>query len=101
MTSFVNVTPLSLLLVIWSTRPSVTAGAENSPRTKSDMAPSANVSSDTVRGYIDWIIEQTGWAAADVPAIKITSFAHLRELSGLSNDAERSDQRHFIRRVST
>ena len=100
-TLFANVAPLSLSFVIWSGLPSVTAGAENNPAATSDMAPSANVSSDTVRGYIDWIIEQTGWAAADVPAIKITSFAHLRELSGLSNDAERSDQRHFIRRVST
>src|SRR6516164_6000943 len=70
-TLFANVAPLSLSFVIWSGLPSVTADVENNPAATSDMAPSANVS-----------------AAADVPAIKITSFAHLRELSGLSNDAE-------------
>ena len=63
-------------------------GAENSPGAKADTAPSVNISSETVRSYIDWITQQTGWPAADVPPIKITSFAHLRELSGLSNDAE-------------
>ena len=33
-------------------------------------------------------IQQTGWPTADIPTVKITSFAHLRELSGLSSDAE-------------
>src|SRR5262249_16243156 len=87
-TSFGNVASLLLLLVIWSALPRVTVGAENNPAATSDTAPSANISSETVRNYIDWITQEIGWTPADVPPIKITSFAHLRELSGLSNDAE-------------
>ena len=95
----------SVLLVIWTPPPSVTVGAENTPPAKSDtlhneyaeqhnkyaeqeIAPSAKISSETVRSYLDWIIQQTGWPAAGVPPIRVTSFAHLRELSGLSSDAE-------------
>jgi hypothetical protein len=88
MTQFGDVASLSLLLVIWLALPSVTVGEENSPPAKSDAVPSAKISSDTVRSYINWIIQQTGWPTADTPPIKITSFAHLRELSGLSSDAE-------------
>jgi hypothetical protein len=86
----------SLFFVIWSALP-ITAGAENSPAAKSDIpddgsaeqiGSSAKISSDTVRSYINWIIQQTGWSAARVPPIKTTSFAHLRELSGLSSDEE-------------
>jgi hypothetical protein len=79
---------LSLFFVIWSASPSITVGAENSPPAKSDVGPSAKIPSETVHSYINWIIQRTGWPAADVPPIKITSFAHLRELSGLSSDAE-------------
>jgi hypothetical protein len=88
----------SLLFVIWSALPSVTMGAENSPPAKSDtpnnvhaeqeIGLSAKISSETVRSYINWIIQQTGWPTAGVPPIRVTSFAHLRELSGLSSDVE-------------
>jgi hypothetical protein len=84
--------------VIWSTVPSAAAGPENNSSTKSDtpengrseleVDPSVKISSETVRSDINWIIQQTGWPAAGIPPIKITSFAHLRELSGLSSDAE-------------
>lgn len=87
----------ALFLVGWSV-PSVSAGAENSPPTKSDNSdigraeredgPSAKISTETVRNYINWIIQQTGWPAANIPPIKTASFARLRELSGLSSDAE-------------
>ena len=87
-TPFGYAASLSLFLVIWSAFPSVTVGAENSPPAKSDVGPSAKISSEAVRSYINWIIQQTGWPAAGIPPIKITSFAHLRELSGLSSDAE-------------
>jgi hypothetical protein len=87
-TPFSYAASLSLFLVIWSALPSVTVGAENSPPAKSDVGPSAKVLSETVRSYINWIIQQTGWPAAGIPPIKVTSFAHLRELSGLSSDAE-------------
>jgi hypothetical protein len=87
----------SLFFVIWSALPSVTVGAENSPPAKSDTPDdvhagqeslSVKISSETVHSYINWIIQQTGWPAADVPPIRVTSFAHLRELSGLSSDEE-------------
>jgi hypothetical protein len=78
-------TSLSLFFVAWSAFPSATVGAENSPPAKSDVGLSARISSET---YMSWIIQQTGWPAADIPSIKTTSFAHLRELSGLSSDAE-------------
>jgi hypothetical protein len=78
----------SLFLVMCSTSPSVTAGPENSPPAKSNVGPSAKISSETVHGYINWIIQRTGWPAVGVPPIKITSFAHLRELSHLPSDAE-------------
>jgi hypothetical protein len=86
------------LLVIWTPPLSVTVGAENTHPAKSDtlhnehaeqeIAPSVKISSETVRSYLDWIIQQTGWPAAGVPPIRVTSFAHLRELSGLSSEAE-------------
>jgi hypothetical protein len=88
---------LVLCLVSWSAS-SVAASAENSPPTKPDNpdigrterrdSPSAKISTETVRNYINWIIQQTGWPAADIPPIKTASFARLRELSGLSSDAE-------------
>jgi hypothetical protein len=87
----------SLLFVIWSPHPSAAAGPENSSPAKSDtpengradkVDPSAKIPSETARNYISWIIQQTGWRAAGIPPIKITSFAHLRELSGLSSDPE-------------
>jgi hypothetical protein len=87
-TAFCHATSLSLFFVIWSVSPSVAVDAENSPSVKSDISPSAKISSETVHSYIAWIIQRTGWPAANVPPIKITSFAHLRELSGLSSDAE-------------
>jgi hypothetical protein len=87
-TPFGYAASLSLFLVIWSALPSVTVGAENSPPAKSDVGPSAKISSETVRSYISWIIQQTGWPAAGIPLIEITLFAHLRELSGLSSDAK-------------
>jgi hypothetical protein len=83
---------LVALFVIWS---AAAVRAENGPPAKSDdgraehdVSSSVKILSETVRSYLDWIIQQTGWPAADVPPIKITSFAHLRELSGLSSDAE-------------
>jgi hypothetical protein len=87
-TPFSYAASLSLFLVIWSALLFVTVGAENSPPAKSDVGSLAKISSETVRSYINWIIQQTGWPAAGMPPIKITSFAHLRELSGLSSDAE-------------
>jgi hypothetical protein len=57
-------------------------------RAEQEVGPSAKISSETVRSYINWIIQQTGWPATGIPPIKITSFAHLRELSGLSSDVE-------------
>jgi hypothetical protein len=57
-------------------------------RAEQDVSPSV-ISSETIRSHLNWIIQQTGWVpTANVPAIKITSFARLRELSGLSSDAE-------------
>jgi hypothetical protein len=86
-TPFCHAASFSLFFVIWSAYPSVAMGAENSlPAT--DVGPSAIISSETVQNYINWIIQRTGWPAVGVPPIKITSFAHLRELSGLSRDAE-------------
>jgi hypothetical protein len=84
-----------VLLVIWTPPTSVAAGAENIPPEKSvnehaeqEIASSLKISSETVRSYINWINQQTGWPAAGIPTIRVTSFAHLRELSGLSSDAE-------------
>jgi hypothetical protein len=31
------------------------------------------ISADAVRDYINWIVDQTGWATADAPVIKIVS----------------------------
>lgn len=85
----------TVLLSTWT--PFVAGGAENSPPSKSDTLgnghaeqeiASSKISSETVRSYVDWITRQTGWPAADVPPIRVTSFARLRELSGLSSDAE-------------
>jgi hypothetical protein len=77
------------LFVTWATVPSAAVEPENSSRAKSEspengraeleVDPSVKISSETVRSYINWIIQQTGWPAA---------FAHLRELSGPSSDAE-------------
>ena len=85
-------------LVIWSALPSAAVRAENSSpakfdtpdnrRPEQDVSSPVKISSETARGYINWIIQQTGWPTADIPPVKITSFAHLRELSGLSSDAE-------------
>ena len=81
--------------LIWSTLSSAAVRAENGSPAKSDkgraeqeVTSSVKISSETVRSYINWIVQQTGWPAANVPLIKITSFAHLRELSGLSSEAE-------------
>jgi|SRR5215469_6470672 len=86
---------LFALFVIWSGLSFAAMRAENGSPAKSDNgraeqegAPSVKISSETVRIYINWIVQQTGWPAANVPPIKITSFAHLRELSGLSSEAE-------------
>lgn len=88
----------ALFFMICSGLPSVAVGAENSSPGKSDtldngraeqeVGPSAKISSETVRSYINWIIQQTGWPATGIPPIKMTSFAHLRELAGLSSDVE-------------
>ena len=98
LTTSIAYASFSVLLVIWTPPPSVTVGAENTPPAKSDtlhnehaeqeIAPSIKLSSETVRSYLDWIIQQTEWPAAGVPPIRVTSFAHLRELSGLSSDTE-------------
>jgi hypothetical protein len=98
LTTSIAYASFSFLLVIWTPPLSVTVGAENTPPAKSDtlhnehaeqeIAPSAKISSETVRSYLDWIIQQTGWPAAGVPPIRVTSFAHLRELSGVSSEAE-------------
>jgi hypothetical protein len=98
LTTSIACASFSFLLVIWTPPLSVTVGAENTPPAKSDtlhnehaeqeIAPSVKISSETVRSYLDWIIQQTGWPAAGVPPIRVTSFAHLRELSGLSSEAE-------------
>ena len=88
----------AFFFVIWSALPSAAVRAENNSPAKSDtpdngraeqeVGPLVKISSETVRSYINWIIQQTGWPAAGVPPIRVTSFAHLRELSGLSSDAE-------------
>jgi hypothetical protein len=62
-----------------------TPANSDSGRVEQEAAPSVKISSETVRSYVNWIVQQTGWRAAN---IKITSFAHLRELSGLSSEAE-------------
>ena len=88
---------LLLLCVFCPALPSNAVGAESNSPAKSDKSHletadqevhSPTISPQSVQGYIDWIIQQTGWRAAAVPPIRITSFAHLRELSGLSADAE-------------
>src|SRR6516225_666976 len=86
---------LFTLFVIWSALSSTAVRAENGSPVKSDngraereVSPSVKISSETVLGYINWIVQQTGWPTANVPPIKITSFAHLRVLSGLSSEAE-------------
>jgi hypothetical protein len=99
LTTSIAYASFSVLLMIWTPPPSVTVGAENTPPAKSDalhneraeqeIATSLKISSETVRSYLDWIIQQTGWPGANEPPIRLTSFAHLRELSGLSTDAER------------
>ncbi len=83
------------IFLLWSALSSTAVRAENgSPansdngRAEQEITPSVNISSEAVRSYINWIAQQTGWHAANVPPIKITSFAHLRELSGLSSEAE-------------
>jgi hypothetical protein len=88
----------AFFFVNWTTLPFAAAEPENSSQAKSDtpengraepeVDASVKISSETVRSYINWIIRQTGWPAAGIPPIKITSFAHLRELSGLSSDAD-------------
>jgi len=94
LTSITYAASFSVLLVIW-THPSMTMGAEDTAPTKSnnelveqEIAPSQKILSETVRSYMNWIIQQTGWPGADAPPIRVTSFAHLGELSGLSSDAE-------------
>ncbi|MFY9839616.1 MAG: DUF6647 family protein [Xanthobacteraceae bacterium] len=87
-TPFCYAASFSLFFVIWSASPSVTVGAESNLSAKSDVVPSAKISSEAVRGYINWISQRTGWLAAGVPPIKITSVARLRELSALPSDAE-------------
>src|SRR6516165_8969134 len=86
---------LFALFVIWSALSSTAVRAENGSPVKSDngraereVSPSVKISSETVLGYINWIVQQTGWPTANVPPIKITSFAHLRVLSGLSSEAQ-------------
>lgn len=50
---------------------------------------SANLSADTVRGYIKWIVDQTGWPIADVPPIKTVSSNELTKmLLGPSSELE-------------
>ena len=88
----------ALFCVIGSALPSAAVRAENSSpakfdtpdngRPEQDVSSPVKISSETARSYINWIIRQTGWPTADIPPVKITSFAHLRELSGLSSDAE-------------
>jgi hypothetical protein len=87
-TPFRYTASFSLFFVIWSASPSVAVGPENSLAAKSDVGPSARISSETVRSYINWITQRTGWPDAGMPPIKITSSAHLRELSDLASDAE-------------
>jgi hypothetical protein len=88
----------SLLFVGWSAFSCITMGAENSSSGKSDtpnnlhaeqeIGSSVKISFETIHSYLHWIIQQTGWPAAGVPPIRSASFAHLRELSGLSSEAE-------------
>jgi hypothetical protein len=87
-TPFDCVASLSLFFLVCSAFSLVTAGAENSTPAKSDVGLSEKISSETARGYINWIVHSTGWPATGIPPIKVTSFVHLRELSGLSSDAE-------------
>jgi len=81
------------LFLVWSTFPSAVRAEDGSPansdngRAEQEVTPSL-IASETVRSNINWIVQQTGWPAANVPPIKVTSFAHLRDLSGLSSEAE-------------
>src|SRR5215469_10028490 len=83
------------LFLLWSALSFAAVEAEIGSPAKSDngraeqeVTASAKISAEKAGSYINWIVQQTGWPPADVPFIKTTSFAHLRELSGLSNDAE-------------
>ena len=84
---------LFALFVIWLALSSAVS-AENGSSAKSDSGAEHEVTSElkipseTLRSYINWIVQQNGWPAADIPPVKITSFSHLRELSGLSSEAD-------------
>ena len=41
---------------------------------------SAEIASDAVRSYINWIVQQTGWPVADIPPIKITTFGQMSDM---------------------
>lgn len=90
MTSLRYTVSVALSLAINSALPSLLIARDFNPPAKSSIpddghpeqqvGSSAKISSDTVRGYISWIVQQTGWTAADIPPIKITSLAHMRDM---------------------
>jgi uncharacterized protein DUF6647 len=54
---------------------------------KEKLISEEKISADVVRGYIKWIVDQTGWATADVPVVKIVSSDELTKmLLGPSNE---------------
>jgi hypothetical protein len=69
----------------------------------------ANISADVIRGYIKWIVDQTGWPSADVPPIKTFSSDELNkmllgpssELEAIQPRALYSKKQHLIFLAST
>lgn len=66
-------------------------------------------SADVIRRYINWIVDQTGWPAADVPPIKTTSLDDLAKmlfgsssgLAGIRPAALYSKNEHMIYLATT
>jgi hypothetical protein len=70
---------IALLLVIFST-PRYTSHAENNHSIKVKDSAAQTISAKIVRGYIKWIVNQTGWSIRDVPIIKTISLGELRKM---------------------
>jgi len=71
-----HVALIALLLAINPISSPVLRAEQPSERT----TISGNISANLVRGYIKWIVDQTGWPTADVPPIKTVSSNELSKL---------------------
>jgi hypothetical protein len=69
----------------------------------------ARISADVIRGYVKWIVDQTGWPTADVPPIKTIPLGDLAtmllgplsDLEGIRPAALYSKNEHMIYLANT